>query len=69
MCEYCAGINKHEPGCPYYEPVVKCSKCGGEAGEGYYTINDVVICEHCLEDMYVEEIMKLFNVEREEIYA
>ena len=69
MCEYCGGTNKHEVGCPFYEPIVKCSKCGGEAGEGYYQINDVVICEHCLEEMWVEEIMKLFGVEKEKYYA
>lgn len=67
MCSYCLTSPCH-PRCPNApEPVPKyvCSECGEGIFEGdkFFENGKKTICEYCLEDMTVEEILELFDEE------
>lgn len=65
MCSICYSTPCH-PRCPNADeekPVYRCSECGGSIFEGdKFFQNDIKeICEECMEEMSVEEILNLFN--------
>lgn len=66
MCSECWYTVGHAPGCPNApepEPVYTCIKCGEGIfnGDKYYDSYDGAICQGCIEDMSVSELMELFE--------
>lgn len=65
MCDMCRSW-PHLPGCPNAPapiPVENCCKCGEGifAGDRYFGSCDGPICEECMKDMTVSELLKLFG--------
>ncbi|MBQ6091324.1 MAG: hypothetical protein IJL07_08690 [Lachnospiraceae bacterium] len=65
MCEICRQIPCHPrcPNAPEPEPKYECSECGEGIYEGdrYFDGPDGYICEDCMENKSVEDVLGLFG--------
>ena len=65
MCSECnlSVCSSRCPNAPEVKATYKCIKCGEEIYEGdkFFDSNEGEICEACMEDMSVQEILNLFN--------
>ena len=65
MCYVCrqTPCNSRCPNASEPTPIFECKKCGYDifSGDKYLKHKDECICEECLEEMSIEEILELFN--------
>lgn len=65
MCAVCMQMPCHPscPNAPEPKPMFRCSKCGEGIFEGdkYFLDGNLEICEECMKEMSVEEMLCLFG--------